>query len=82
MRESQPGNSVPVPTLDQPMQTSSVDLHLPFDTSTTVLASTGVTKLNVCGVETLIGDDGKTYDLPLKVTLNQSMSCDKGWGGG
>ena len=67
VRESQPGNNDPVPTLDlhildQSMQASSVDLPRPIDTSTTVLDSTVVTKLNVRGVETLIGEDGKTYD--------------------
>ena len=36
-----------------------------------------VTKLNFRGVETLIGDDDKTYDLPLKVNLNQSRSRGK-----
>ena len=59
------------------MQASSVDLPRPIDTSTTLLDSTVVTKLNVRGVETLIGEDGKTYDLPLKVMLNQSRSRDK-----
>ena len=59
------------------MQASSVDLPRPIDTSTTVLHSTVVTKLNVHGVETLIGDNGKTYDLLLKVNLNQSRSRDK-----
>ena len=82
VRESQPGNNDPVPTLDlhrldQSMQASSGDMSRPIDTSTTVLDSTVITTLNVHGVETLIGDDGKTYDLPLKVNLNQSRSCDK-----
>ena len=63
--------------LDQSMQASSVDLPRPIDTSTTVFDSTVVSKLNVHGVETLIGDDGKTYDLPLKVNLKQSRSRDK-----
>ena len=56
------------------MQASSVDMPIPNDTSTTVLDSTVVTKLYVRGVEKLIGEDGKTYDLPLKVNLNQSRS--------
>ena len=81
VRESHPGNNDPVPALDlhrldQSMHASSVDLPRPIDTSTTELDSTVVTKLNVRGVETLIGDDGKTYDLPLKVNLNQSRSRD------
>ena len=59
------------------MQVSSVYLPRPIDTSTTVLDSTMVTKLNVRGFETLIGDDDKTYGLPLKVNLNQVRSRDK-----
>ena len=42
-----------------------------------MLDSTVVTNLNVCGVETLIADDGKTYGFPLKVNLNQCRSRDK-----
>ena len=42
-----------------------------------MLDSTGVTNLIVCGVETLIADDGKTYDFSLKVNLNQYRSLDK-----
>ena len=77
MQESQLGNNDPIPTLDvhilyQSMQASSVDLPRPINTSTTVLDSTVVTKLSVRGVEKLISEDGKTYDLPLKVNLNQS----------
>ena len=59
------------------MQASSVDLPRPVDMFTTVLDSTVVTKPNVHGVETLIGDDGKTYDLSFKVNLNQFRSRDK-----
>ena len=87
VRESQLGNNDPVRILDlhildlhildQSMQASSVDLPRPIDMSTTVFDSTVVTKLNVHGVETLIGEDGKTYDLPVKVNLNQSRSRDK-----
>ena len=78
VRESQPGNNVPVYTLDLHIsyQHSSVDLPRPIDTYTTLLDSTGVTNLNV-GVETLISDDGKTHDFPLKVNLNQSRSRDE-----
>ena len=59
------------------MQASGADLPRPIGTSTTVLDSTVVTKINARGVETLIGDDGKTYDLPLKMNLSQSRSGDK-----
>ena len=81
VQESQPDNNDPVPTLDQhrldqSMQASSVDQHRPIDTSATVFDSTVVTKPNARGVQTLIGDDGKTYYLPLKVNLNQSRSRD------